>query len=213
MLIVDFLLLLLIGVCIIYCVILNNRIKDLNNSRVDFARITKELHATILNARSSVQELCELSESKSEELNELLDNTKHSKLELNDANKKAIELINKVSILIKAREQNKNNANKVSLNEDSIVSDQYQTKSSHTFSAPGKKDSTRLVDERDISNAKYSKEHMKYRDIQDDKLNYDNFKDFITKVVGKIGGNNRAPDNANSNANHDDYFQSLRKIK
>jgi hypothetical protein len=62
MLFLDFLLLLMIGVCIVYCWILSRRIHDLHNSRIEFARMIKELDASILKADSNIKEMAKLSE-------------------------------------------------------------------------------------------------------------------------------------------------------
>jgi len=68
MLILDFVLLIMIVTCIIFCWILNRRIQDLHNSRVEFARMIKDLNTSIIKAESSVSELSALSKVTSTEL-------------------------------------------------------------------------------------------------------------------------------------------------
>lgn len=69
MLILDIILLIIILICIAYCWILNRRIQDLQSSRIEFAKMIKELNVSIVKAESSVAELSELSTSASRELN------------------------------------------------------------------------------------------------------------------------------------------------
>lgn len=76
MIILDFLLLLMIGICITYCWVLNRRIQDLQNSRIEFARMIKELNVSIVKAQTSVAELSDLSKVTSEELKTHIDEAK-----------------------------------------------------------------------------------------------------------------------------------------
>ena len=61
MLALDVLLLVMIAVCIVYCWILNQRISDLHNSRVEFARMIKEFDAAVVKAEVCISELSSLS--------------------------------------------------------------------------------------------------------------------------------------------------------
>lgn len=61
MIALDVLLLIMITVCIVYCWILNRRIQDLHNSRVEFARMIKEFDAAIVKADKASTEMRELS--------------------------------------------------------------------------------------------------------------------------------------------------------
>lgn len=60
MLALDVLLLMMIAVCIVYCWILNQRIRDLHNSRVEFARMIKEFDAAVVKAENCISELSTL---------------------------------------------------------------------------------------------------------------------------------------------------------
>lgn len=57
MLALDVLLLVMIVICVTYCWILNRRIQDLHNSRVEFARMIKEFDASIIKADRSIEEI------------------------------------------------------------------------------------------------------------------------------------------------------------
>jgi chromosome segregation ATPase len=110
MLALDVLLLLMIIVCIVYCWILNQRIRDLHNSRVEFARMIKEFDAAVVKAERCISDLSTLSsnatlqiKNASSEAEELIDelktlndlgNTLGAKLEhsISDA-RKALEAI------------------------------------------------------------------------------------------------------------------------
>lgn len=71
MLALDILLLVLISTCIVYCWILNQRIRDLHNSRVEFARMIKEFDAAVIKASNCISELSSLSSSTSLEIKNL----------------------------------------------------------------------------------------------------------------------------------------------
>lgn len=82
MLFLDFLLLLMIGVCITYCFILNRRIQDLQNSRIEFARMIKELNASIVKAEHNVNEMSQLSKVTSKEIKLAVDEAREISTEL-----------------------------------------------------------------------------------------------------------------------------------
>lgn len=68
MIALDILLLLMIIVCIVYCWILNRRIQDLHNSRVEFARMIKEFDAAIVKADKAITEMQNLSSINNEQI-------------------------------------------------------------------------------------------------------------------------------------------------
>ncbi|MEY3196975.1 MAG: hypothetical protein RLZZ59_343, partial [Pseudomonadota bacterium] len=74
MLALDVLLLLLIVVCIVYCWILNQRIRDLHNSRVEFARMIKEFDAAVVKAEKCISELATMSSATTMEIRAATDN-------------------------------------------------------------------------------------------------------------------------------------------
>lgn len=82
MLFLDFLLLFMIGVCITYCFILNRRIHDLQNSRIEFARMIKELNASIVKAEHNVNEMSQLSKITSREIKSVVEEAKEISTEL-----------------------------------------------------------------------------------------------------------------------------------
>ena len=68
MIILDILLLVMTVICVVYCWTLNRRIQDLQNSRIEFARMIKELNASIIKAEHNVNEMSELSKITSSEI-------------------------------------------------------------------------------------------------------------------------------------------------
>ena len=94
MLALDFLLLIMIGICITYCWILNRRIQDLQNSRIEFARMIKELNVSIVKAETSVSELSELSKVTSHELKTYITEAKATTDELSIINDISSNLAN-----------------------------------------------------------------------------------------------------------------------
>lgn len=82
MIFLDILLFMMIVVCISYCWILNRRIQDLQNSRVEFARMIKELNVSIVKAEANVKEMSELSKITSLEIKAVVDEAKDITAEL-----------------------------------------------------------------------------------------------------------------------------------
>lgn len=82
MLFLDYLLLFMIGICITYCFILNRRIQDLQNSRIEFARMIKELNASIVKAEHNVNEMSQLSKVTSKEIKSAVDEAREISNEL-----------------------------------------------------------------------------------------------------------------------------------
>lgn len=68
MLALDVLLLCMIVVCIIYCWVLNQRIRDLHNSRIEFARMIKEFDAAVLKAEHSIDDLSNVGKNANSEV-------------------------------------------------------------------------------------------------------------------------------------------------
>ncbi len=97
MLFLDFLLLVMIVVCVAYCWMLNRRIQDLQNSRIEFARMIKELNASIVKAENNVNEMSELSKVTSNEIKSVVEEAKDISSELATMSKIASELSTKLS--------------------------------------------------------------------------------------------------------------------
>ena len=97
MLFLDFLLLIMIVVCVAYCWMLNRRIQDLQNSRIEFARMIKELNASIVKAENNVNEMSELSKVTSNEIKSVVEEAKEISSELATMSKIASELSTKLS--------------------------------------------------------------------------------------------------------------------
>ena len=93
MLFLDILLLIITSVCIAYCFILNRRIADLQNSRVEFARMIKELNSSIVKAEHNVNQMTELSKITSEEIKTVVGEAKEISKELNKAEEVAINIL------------------------------------------------------------------------------------------------------------------------
>ncbi len=73
MLALDVLLLLMIGVCIVYCWILNQRIRDLHNSRIEFARMIKEFDAAVIKAEHCISDLSVLGKNATDQVKKASD--------------------------------------------------------------------------------------------------------------------------------------------
>ena len=78
MIALDLLLLVMIGVCIAYCWILNRRIHELHNSRVEFARMIKEFDAAVVKADKAIVEMTALGKANTDQAQALQDATKEA---------------------------------------------------------------------------------------------------------------------------------------
>lgn len=100
MLLIDFLLLILTGVCIGYCVLLNKRIRELHNSRIEFARMIKELNHSISLAENNVKAMNEISKVTSKEfleVSEFAGNLKDDLLTLTSAGAEMLKKLTEVN--------------------------------------------------------------------------------------------------------------------
>jgi uncharacterized phage infection (PIP) family protein YhgE len=97
MLVLDFLLLIMTIVCVVYCWMLNKRIQDLQNSRIEFARMIKELNASIVKAENNVNEMSELSKVTSNEIKSVVEEANDISSELATMSEIASELSARLS--------------------------------------------------------------------------------------------------------------------
>lgn len=94
MILFDISLLLMVTVCVLYCFILNRRIKDLHSSRIEFARMIKELNSSMTKAESSVKELTDLSSNVCNELKHSIQDADNAKSELKRVSAEYTKVIN-----------------------------------------------------------------------------------------------------------------------
>lgn len=97
MIILDILLLIMTVICVVYCWMLNRRIQDLQNSRIEFARMIKELNASIVKAENNVNEMSELSKITSNEIKAIVGEAKDVSSELVTISEVASELYAKLN--------------------------------------------------------------------------------------------------------------------
>jgi len=101
MLFLDFLLLVMTSICVIYCWILNKRIHELQNSRIEFARMIKELNVSIVKAENNVNEMSALSKVTSAEIKSVVDEAKEAAQELLTISEVAQELSSQLNGVLK----------------------------------------------------------------------------------------------------------------
>ena len=92
MIFLDILLLIMIIICVSYCWMLSRRIQDLQNSRVEFARMIKELNVSIVKAENNVNEMSQLSKVTSNEIKAVVEEAKEISGELSSINARAVDL-------------------------------------------------------------------------------------------------------------------------
>jgi len=76
---------------------LNRRIQDLQNSRIEFARMIKELNVSIVKAESNINEMTELSKVTSVEIKSVVEEAKEATNELMSISEVAGELSAKLN--------------------------------------------------------------------------------------------------------------------
>ena len=117
MLVLDFLLLVMIGISIVYSWTLNRRIQDLQNSRIEFARMIKELNVSITKAETSVGELRELGKVTSSELKvsiEAAKNTAGELMMMNDISNNLADVLSERIFVIKEEQKTMRSSNNTS---------------------------------------------------------------------------------------------------
>ncbi len=187
MLFLDFLLLIMIVVCVAYCWMLNRRIQDLQNSRIEFARMIKELNASIVKAENNVNEMSELSKVTSNEIKSVVEEATEISSELATMSEIAREL----SI-------------KLSTQSHSISKSSYDSKSSYEAE----------TSQNTYENSMHSKPKEKFTEedlapVPDEAFEskYTNqLKNFIQSIVSK------KTDEQSANLNQMNYYETLRKI-
>lgn len=141
MLFLDFLLLIMIIICVVYCWMLNRRIQDLQNSRVEFARMIKELNLSIAKAESNINDMTELSQITSVEIQSVVDEAKEAKGNLTGLSENAAELSIKLNEQLQLALQIMDNmrANGVT---QTLVQNSGERFTDEDLPAPEKKDDT-----------------------------------------------------------------------
>lgn len=117
MIILDILLLIMTVICVVYCWMLNRRIQDLQNSRIEFARMIKELNASIVKVENNVSEMSELSNVTSSEIKAVINEAKEASSELVAISEVASELSTRLYEQ-STRAQNADGADTAQLEED-----------------------------------------------------------------------------------------------
>ncbi len=69
MILLDFLLLIMLIICTIYCYLLNKKVQSLQNSRVEFARMIKELNVGINKTEHNIKIMQNIKKTTSNDLN------------------------------------------------------------------------------------------------------------------------------------------------
>jgi len=111
MLLLDFFLLIMIGVCIVYSWMLNRRIQSLQDSRTEFVKMLKELNTSIVKAGVSITDLRDLSISTATELVSLTEDAKKTSNQLMAMNDIGNNITQNLSEKIAAIQENTNNIN------------------------------------------------------------------------------------------------------
>ncbi len=180
MLFLDILLLIITSVCIAYCFILNRRIADLQNSRVEFARMIKELNSSIVKAEHNVSQMTELSKVTSEEIKTAVTEAKEISQELTKAEGVAINLLQQLD--------NKTNHAANNLNNDE--SQYYENISSGAGEKFTDEDLPEVEENRGITYTNHLKSFIQKvsntaQQIDDSKLNQASYYSTLRKVNSK----------------------------
>ncbi|RTK92904.1 MAG: hypothetical protein EKK61_02245 [Rickettsiales bacterium] len=182
MIFLDFLLLIMIIICVGYCWMLSKRIQDLQNSRVEFARMIKELNVSIVKAENNVNEMSRLSQVTSNQIKNVVEEANEVSKELTSLSELAIELVNKLYNQVQTTEQYINNPGSLELD---IYNNVLSSKPKEKFT------------EEDLAPIEEEKVEIKYKD---------HLKNFLNNIVSK------KTNELSSNMNQMNYYNTLRKI-
>lgn len=171
MLFLDFLLLIMIIVCVVYCWILNQRIGHLQNSRIEFARMIKELNASIVKAETNVNEMSQLSKITSTEIRAVVEEARENISELKSINQIATDVSNTLNEQMKNLNETSNEEEFVNSYENVI-----SARSGERFS------------EEDLAELANNQSATSYAN---------NLKNFIQNIVTKKSENNQTLNQAN----------------
>ena len=183
MILLDILLFIMIIICVAYCWMLSRRIQDLQNSRVEFARMIKELNVSIIKAETNVNEMSELSKVTSAEIRSVVDEARESIAELATISQIASNISSSLNEQVKNfnSQLGKNQSGKnFEHSDESVISNE--------------------------SNDKFSEEDLAQEPEKEHGTSYNNnLKNFIHNVVTKKTETNQA-------LNQMSYYDTLRKI-
>jgi len=184
MIILDILLLIMTGVCITYCWILNRRIHDLQNSRIEFARMIKELNASIIKAENNVSEMSKLSNLASTEIKTAINEAKEISSELVMISETANELY--TNLFIQSNKIQNADGSDI-LNSERSEQNSYNNISSKAGEKFTEDDLAPLSDNEGVTYTNH-------------------LKNFIQNIV------TTKPDKQNTSLNQTSYYNTLRKI-
>jgi len=197
MIALDVLLLIMIIVCVAYCWMLNRRIQDLHNSRVEFARMIKEFDAAIIKADKAIVDMSSLSSVSSEQIQSAQAIATHAERICTELN-----MISDMGTTIAERlEKNITAARKFERQEMSTESSNAEQKSSQ-------KDELNAINtrssDREVEQASYTQ-----NDIGEDEALALHHKNELEAVLKRIVTNkNFEP----ANLSQASYYDTLRKI-
>lgn len=196
MLLLDILLIVIILTCIVYCFVLNRRIQDLQNSRVEFARMIKELNLSVERASANIQELNDLSKKVHSELDR----------SISDANKVLQELLVVSEI-----------ANDLSKAIDSSIFEIRATKDSDIKNIALKKvnfDNNRFTDDDLVVEKSQDKKNNKVTNYTSIKNTEDIEQSINRNIEDLIDSSMQEEQNQKSKINLDkeSYYDSLKKV-
>ena len=184
MIILDILLLIMTVLCVAYCWILNRRIHDLQNSRIEFARMIKELNASIVKAENNVSEMSKLSNLANTEIKSAISEAKEISSELTTISEAASELYTKLDIQSN-RIQNADGS-------DVLNSERFEQSICENISSK--------------AGDKFTEDDLA-PPSNDEEITYTNhLKNFIQNIVTK------KPDQQSTSLNQTNYYDTLRKI-
>jgi hypothetical protein len=229
MIVLDIILMVMICTCIVYSWMLNRRIQDLHNSRVEFARMIKELNVSIVKAESSVAELSELSKITNEDLKIGIDDAKVLIKNMSDKISIASNLIEKLDVKIEVAKKHYNQIEasqkfQSNINRQDIASEQFNAK--RFYEQKGKSefldDTEAEVNVRsDFFKNKFDKtssiadDHFDegdFIDLEDQEEDvYQNSMKYTNKVKGFVHDIHHNVDNT-GNFGQVNYYDTLRKI-
>jgi plasmid maintenance system antidote protein VapI len=174
---------------------LNKRIQDLQNSRIEFARMIKELNVSIIKAESNVNEMSELSKITGNEIKSVVEEARAISSELVTLSSSASDVAAKLKNDLQ---------NALDNTEASSASSQFES----TANSSKNDNSAAMAQEKFTEDdlAPIDDDNSKYSKIYSDDKYTDHLKRFFNTIVSKDGIAQSA------NLNQTSYYDTLRKI-
>lgn len=190
----DVLLLCMIVVCIIYCWILNQRIRDLHNSRIEFARMIKEFDSAVVKAEHCIDDLSSMGKVANDQVKK---STKAAEIVINELTE-VYEIGDKTCSNLEAAISEARKCQRI------MESAKQESKKSASLSKPQQEEDDTMILEDEANSEDDTFQRNRY--IEESEM--PEHRNLIEKVLDKI----TSPKGSSGTYDQNEYYSSLRKL-